>query len=145
MFNSVVQVERLVVTTEDGLATYDWQPVPGLVLPCRLDLQFMRRGKDAPPPTEAGVAPSRFGLAFCEPEWDLRASDRLRTQPDELGEEPVKGVFEIRDVPDVVNGMAYTHHYEIPVVEVSQAISFQPSGSSQGTPWPAPTGVVNPE
>lgn len=124
-----------------GGMSLGWSPVstivdpildePGL-LACRLDLQFVRPGKDAPAPIVAGRAPDRIGVCY----FDLAngpsgaplvmAGDRL-----ECVAGPVFGTFEIRVVPDVAQDLIGGHHIEVQVIEVSQML--QP-----GSPTPFP-------
>ena len=141
-YSSVCQVLRNVPQMDDGGGmTLGWVPVtevvdpelgqPGL-LQCRLDLQFVRPGKDAPAPLAAGRAPDRVGVCF----FDLAAGpsgaplvlagDRL-----ECVAGPVYGTFEIRVVPDVAQDLTGAHHVEVQVIEVSQML--QP-----GSPTPFP-------
>ena len=73
LFNSVVRVERLQLVTTDGVAEMDWaqatDPDPNAAemlkyLECRLDMNFLRPGKDILPAPEAGKAPDRIGIMF---------------------------------------------------------------------------------
>jgi hypothetical protein len=108
---------------------------PGL-LQCRLDLLFVRPGKDAPAPIVAGRAPDRIGVCY----FDLAtgssgaplvlAGDRL-----ECVAGPIFGTFELRQVPDVGQDMIGAHHIETQVVEVSQQVA---SGSLRPFPGSAP-------
>jgi hypothetical protein len=104
---------------------------PGM-LQCRLDLQFVRPGKDAPAPLVAGRAPDRVGVCYFDLAADssgaplVRAGDRL-----ECVAGPVYGTFEIRVIPDVAQDLIGGHHIEVQVIEVSQQL--QP-----GTPTPFP-------
>jgi hypothetical protein len=105
--------------------------VPGL-LQCRLDLQFVRPGKDAPAPIVAGRAPDRVGVCYFDLAADgngaplVRAGDRL-----ECVAGPVYGTFEIRVIPDVAQDLIGGHHIEVQVIECSQML--QP-----GSPTPFP-------
>jgi hypothetical protein len=104
---------------------------PGL-LQCRLDLTFVRPGKDQPAPIVAGRAPDRVGVCFFDLANDdngaplVRAGDRLTCVAG-----PIFGTFEIRVIPDVAQDMVGAHHIEVQVVEVSQML--QP-----GSPTPFP-------
>lgn len=116
LYSSRVEVTRLSVTDGGGYPVYQYEVVNGLDwLPCRLDLNFLRLGKDQPPAPEAGRVPDRVGVMFC-PMWaGLRAGDRIRAVSG-----PVAGVFEIRVVPDVAVDYASGHHVEVQVIEVAQ-------------------------
>jgi len=105
---------------------------PGL-LQCRLDLTFVRPGKDQPAPLVAGRAPDRSGVCYFDVASDpatgipyVLAGDRLRCVAG-----PIFGTFEIRPIPDVAQNMVGGHHIEVQVIEVSQMISA-------GSPQPFP-------
>lgn len=141
-YTSVCQVLRnnpqLVAS---GGMTFGWPAVttivdpvlnqPGL-LACRLDLQLVRPGKDAPAPIVAGRAPDRVGVCFFDLATDVngvplvRAGDRLKCVSG-----PIFGTFDIRVIPDVAQDLIGAHHVEVQVVEVSQQL--QP-----GSPTPFP-------
>lgn len=141
-YTSACQVLRNVPQLDDsGGMTLGWTPVTDIVDPeldqpgllqCRLDLQLVRPGKDAPAPLAAGRAPDRVGVAFFDlaagPDGAplVRAGDRL-----ECVAGPVYGTFEIRVVPDVAQDLTGGHHVEVQVIEVSQML--QP-----GSPTPFP-------
>lgn len=107
---------------------------PGL-LQCRLDLTFVRPGKDQPAPVVAGRAPDRVGVCY----FDLAAGasgaplvlagDRL-----ECVAGPIFGTFEIRTIPDVAQDISGGHHIEVQVIEVSQMLKA-------GSPTPFPGGA----
>lgn len=104
---------------------------PGL-LQCRLDLTFLRPGKDQPMPLVAGRAPDRTGVCYFDLATDtdgvplVFASDRLQCVSG-----PIFGTFELRLIPDVAQSLIGAHHVETQVVEVSQML--QP-----GSPTPFP-------
>jgi len=141
-YTSACQVLRNVPQLDDsGGMTLGWTPVTDIVDPeldqpgllqCRLDLQLVRPGKDAPAPLAAGRAPDRVGVVFFDlaagPDGAplVRAGDRL-----ECVAGPVYGTFEIRVVPDVAQDLTGGHHVEVQVIEVSQML--QP-----GSPTPFP-------
>lgn len=108
--------------------------VPGLaVMRCRLDLQFLRPGKDTPPAVVAGAIPDREGIMFCNWTPLLKAGMQVVTIPDRSGQEVVKGVFEIKEIPDVALGFSSRHHIEVKVIE-----SVQQSGTFPGLPESIP-------
>lgn len=84
---------------------------------CRLDLQFMRPGKDVPPPNVTGRAPDRFGLMFCSNTPFLKAGQQLRTI-----DGPIVGIFDIRNIPDVALEYRGGHHIETQVAESAQRL-----------------------
>jgi hypothetical protein len=124
-----------------GGMTLGWTPLTSIVDPildqpgllrCRLDLQLVRPGKDAPAPIVAGRAPDRVGVVFFDMAADsngaslVRAGDRLHCVSG-----PAFGTFGIRVIPDSVPDLIGAHHCECQVVEVSAQL--QP-----GSPTPFP-------
>jgi len=141
-YTSTCQVLRLdPVLTAGGAMTLAWNPVatvtdpalgePGL-LQCRLDLTFLRPGKDQPAPIVAGRAPDRTGVCYFDLAADasgvplVLAGDRLKCVRG-----PIFGTFEIRLIPDVAQDLAGAHHVEVQVIEVSQMLK-------PGSPAPFP-------
>lgn len=123
LYASTVRIERPGLTVHNGVPTTGWSTVPGGErVRCRLDLNFLRPGKDIPQAPVAGKAPDRIGLMFCDSDTPVRAGDRIVTIPGDDGAEPVKGTFEIRVIPDVVVGYAWAHHLEIQILETNQAL-----------------------
>jgi hypothetical protein len=142
-YTSTCKVLRAAETMTDGGAmVLSWNPVttkidPGLTQPgllqCRLDLTFVRPGKDQPAPLVAGRAPDRTGVCYFDLGADqvtgipyVLAGDRLLCVAG-----PIFGTFEIRPIPDVAQDMIGAHHVEVQVIEVSQMIR-------QGSPQPFP-------
>lgn len=118
LFSSVVKVQRLQKTRgEDGVTEVDWvdQVTPLNYIKCRLDLNFLRPGKDIPPAYEAGVVPDRIGIMFCRANLPIKAGDRIVTVSG-----PVTGVFDIKSIPDVALDYSSGHHIEVQVVETVQ-------------------------
>lgn len=126
LYNSKAQVLRLVPTIQFGDESSSWQirtevldpyAEPGYMW-CRLDMALFRPGKDQPAPIEAGVAPDRTGVLFCDFTPYLKAEDRVV-----MVAGPVEGTFEIRTVPDLIQGYALAHHIEVSVIEVAQSMT----------------------
>lgn len=117
LFVSVVQAQRLYRSNVNGVATSTWQPYGDSrdSIPCRLDLLFVRPGKDAIPALEAGRAPDRYGVLFAEANCGLRAGDRVVCISG-----PIQGTFEIRAIPDMAQDYFSAHHMEVQVVETNQ-------------------------
>jgi hypothetical protein len=118
LFNSVVAVYRLESSAVDGMLSYTWLD-SGVRIKCRLDIGFLRPGKDQPMAVEAGKAPDRVGVLYCLPDQDIRAGDRVVA----LEPAAVPGTFEVRVIPDRAQGFATAHHIEVQIVEVSQALA----------------------
>jgi hypothetical protein len=99
---------------------------------CRLDLGFIRPGKDTPAPLVAGRAPDRVGVCYYDPVTSTNgvplvlANDRLLCV-----EGPIFGMFEVRLVPDVAQDFVGAHHIEVQVIEVSKQVE-------PGSPTPFP-------
>ena len=141
-YTSTVQVLRAVASVAAGGGmTYTWPAVPTVVDPvlnvpgqlqCRLDLTFVRPGKDQPAPLVAGRAPDRIGVCYFDLATDASgvplvvAGDRLNCIAG-----PIFGTFEIRPIPDVAQDLIGAHHVEVQVVEVSQMLT-------PGSPMPYP-------
>lgn len=130
LYNSRVEILRLAVAMQNGVATQTWQKIDAIVdyylavpgeMMCRLDLIFQRPGKDQPMPLVAGRAPDRVGLMIFDPSDEIRSGDRFH-----LLEGPVQGTFEIRVMPDPAQALGMlAHHMEVQVIEVAQ--NFQPN------------------
>lgn len=121
LYNSVVEVLRLSLSRDPDTGAVDmaWTVVPRLnKVPCRLDLNFIRQGKDALPAFEAGRRPDRVGVMFTDLKWDIQAGDRVRTKKNKFNQEPVRGVFEIRNTPDEAQSISSVHHVEVQIIEV---------------------------
>lgn len=125
LLNSRVKVSRLELVTDNGRAQmiYVDQSEPLNYVKVRLDLTFLRPGKDVPLAVEAGKAPDRIGVCFCFPDSGFRAGDRLTAVPNDFGKMPVTGTFDIRSIPDEAQAFSEQHHIEVQVVEVSQKFS----------------------
>lgn len=144
LYNSRVQVSRLASTlTSGGGMSLVWTPLnvfldptedqPGF-MSCRLDMGFIRPGKDQPAPLVAGRAPDRVGVCYYDPVTDsngvpvVQAGDRLTCVAG-----PIFGIFDVRLVPDVAQDYTGAHHVEVQVIEVAK--QTQP-----GSPTPFPGG-----
>ena len=138
LYNSRVQVSRLVPTlTATGGMSLVWTTLTSVLDPtedlpgymsCRLDIGFIRPGKDQPAPLVAGRAPDRVGVVYYDPAVDANgvplvlAGDRMLCVSG-----PIFGTFEIRIVPEVAQDFTGAHHVEVQVIEVAkqtQAGSF---------------------
>lgn len=126
LFSSRVEVLRLSGTMTNGTPVLSWGRVqstldntlnaPGELM-CRLDLNFVRPGKDQPMPIVAGRAPDRTGVMFYSVTDQVKAGDRVRCVSG-----PIIGTFEIRAIPDpAVDGLT-AHHMEVQVIEVAQSL-----------------------
>jgi hypothetical protein len=137
LFNSAVRVERLQLVVTGGVAVMDYAQAtdedPAVddmlkFLKCRLDMNFIREGKDLPPAPVAGKAPDRIGVLFTFPYAPIKAGDRIVAIENEQGKIPVAGTFEIRAIPDEAIDFADRHHIEVQIIETNQELEGQ---------WPA--------
>lgn len=132
LYPSAFRVERLqLLHVTNGVPSMDWAQAVSetddqnendmlMFLKGRLDLGFIRPGRDIPLAPEAGKAPDRMGLFFTDVYAPIRAGDRIVAIPNEEGKIPVKGTFEIRPKPDEAMGYSDAHHLEVQVIEVGQ-------------------------
>lgn len=144
LYSSVVQVIRLTATlnAQKGMSM-SWSVVsdvvdtvlgqPGL-LACRISLSVLRPGKDQPPPIVAGRPQDRFGVISYDPVTIngvplVKAGDRFLCVSG-----PISGTFEMRNIPDQLQGFNGAAHCEAQVVEVA-------AQSGPGTPTPFPGGA----
>lgn len=125
LFISAVRVDRLQLSVTDGRPSMTWMPSPEKgagFLKCRLDLTFVRPGKDQPAAENAGRAPDRVGVMFCGPYSPIKAGDRIVAIPNEYGQTPVQGTFEIRVIPDLALNYNSAHHIEVQILETNQTL-----------------------
>ena len=86
LFSSTVEILESVTTVVDGARVQAWVKsteqfdpacAPGEML-CRLDLIFLRPGKDAPAPIVAGRTPDRTGVLYCSNTPALKGGQIVR-------------------------------------------------------------------
>ena len=137
LYASRCKVQRLQMIVQEGrTSVHDWVDQPGILanFPCRLDLLFVRPGKDVLPAIEAGVARDRVGILFCAADVPLRAGDRVVTISG-----PVTGTFDIKNIPDKAQAFSTAHHIEVQVVETNQTLEGATAFPSEaGAPEPTP-------
>lgn len=124
LYASRVAVKRMRGSSEDGSASFAWVVVGALQsVPCRLDVGYLRPGKDQPMPIEAGKAPSRIALLTADSYCGIRAGDRITCVPGPDGKTPVTGTWELRLPPDEILAFSQPHHIEVQVIEVAVAVA----------------------
>lgn len=112
-----VRVERLNVTDDEGAPQYNWTTVASGI-PCRLDLSYIRQGKDAGWVPEAGRSVDRSGVLFVKSDFPGLPGDRVVT----TGVGP-QGTFEVQGTFDEVpDRWGNTHHVEVGVKEVAKPL-----------------------
>jgi hypothetical protein len=135
LYISRAEVYRLSIQLVKGSVKNDWQKLNEVVdvrlgtpgeLMCRLDLNFVRPGKDQPSPLVAGRAIDRVGVLFCDATPHLLAGDRLK-----LVGGPLTGTFELKATPDGAVDFSNVHHFEVQVSEVSPSASKFPGSNLQ--------------
>lgn len=105
------------MTDSDGAPQYDYAAIATSV-PCRVDLAFLRKGKDMGWTPEAGRSADRSGVAFFLPTATIRPGDRIV-----LTGGGVRGTFSLEgNLDQVADFHGELHHYECGVVEVAQAV-----------------------
>lgn len=134
LYATRAEVLRLSGDMVDGSVKLSWNKLSTVVDPflnrpgelmCRLDLGFVRQGKDQPMAVVAGRAPDRTGLLFMDSGTDVRAGDRVRCITG-----PIEGTFEIKAIPDVAQGFGTGHHLEVQVFEVAKAADIAFPGAA---------------
>jgi hypothetical protein len=132
LFNSAVRVEELQLVVTDGRPVMDWVQAthddPALnamlqYLRCRLDMVFVRPGKDVLPAYEAGKAPDRIGIMFTYSYAPIKAGQRIVAIPNEMNKIPVPGTFEIKVMPDIPQDYMDGHHIEVQIIEANQTLN----------------------
>jgi len=133
LFSSTVEILESITDIVDGARVQAWNkstakydPVcaPG-EMKCRLDLIFLRPGKDAPAPVVAGRTPDRTGVMYCSYTPNLRGGHIIKViQGPYLG-----SLFLIKMRPDEAQDFKGTHHIEVQVNEVAQTGFNYPSGA----------------
>lgn len=125
LYASLVKAQQTQTIVQDGMASVQWVDVPGIdPFRCRLDLTFLRPGKDIPIAQEAGVVQDRIGVLFCSNLIPLQAGYRIVTL-----EGPITGTFDIRAIPDVAVAYAAGHHTEVQIIETPQQLAGFPGGN----------------
>lgn len=138
LYNSRVQVLRQQLTRlPNGKISTGWSALEVendfdmterlRYLPCRIDVGFIRPGKDAAPALNAGRQPDRVAVVFFDSDVPIKAGDRIQTVDNEYGEQPVRGVFEFKVVPDEAVDFDSVHHKEAQAIETLQSESDWPT------------------
>lgn len=139
LYASRVKVQRLKLTVQSGrTAVHDWVDQDGVLsnFKCRIDLLFVRPGKDVLPAYEAGVARDRTGLLFCSAKLPLLAGDRIVTLSG-----PVVGTFSMSSIPDRAQDFSSAHHIEVQIVETNQTLAGPTAFPGEAGP-PEPTPLI---
>jgi hypothetical protein len=133
LFASRVEILEAVTTVVDGARVQAWNKSdanfdpscdPG-EMKCRLDLIFLRPGKDAPAPVVAGRSPDRTGVMLCSYTPALQGGQIIKV----IAGPHLGSMFLLKMRPDEAQGFAGTHHIEVQVNEVNQAGFAYPSGA----------------
>lgn len=132
LFISKLAVLRNTEGFLDGIPNYTWTPItfprtdpltgePAIWTPARVDVTFVRAGKDMPLVVEAGRAADRLAVIWLRPDDGslVRAGDRLVC----VGG-PITGTYSVDQFPDQLADAVSLHHIEIGAREVSQALAL---------------------
>ena len=112
MLQHRVDIQRPTTGEVDGLDTFEWNTVVSNE-PCRLDLQFIRSGRDPQWTPEAGRPADRFGVAFFRNGANVKAGDRLVVKKGPAGTFLCEGA-----VDEALGFAGQPHHMEVGVKEV---------------------------
>jgi len=133
LFSSRVEILEAITDIVDGARVQAWNKstanfdatcAPG-EMKCRLDLIFLRPGKDQPAPIVAGRSPDRTGVMYCSYTPALQSGQIIKVLSG-----PYTGAsFLLKMRPDEAQAFSKTHHIEVQVFEVNQAGYSYPSGA----------------
>jgi hypothetical protein len=133
LFASRVEILEAITDIVDGARVQSWNkstanfdPTCGAgEMKCRLDLIFLRPGKDQPAPVVAGRTPDRTGVMYCSYTPALQGGQVIK-----VINGPFTGsMFLLKMRPDEAQAFNSTHHIEVQVFEISQAGFNYPSGA----------------
>jgi hypothetical protein len=132
-FNCTVEILESVTDVIDGARVQSWAKSSANFDPtcasgemkCRLDLIFLRPGKDAPAPIVAGRTPDRTGVMYCSYTPELKAGQIIRVVSGPF----LHATFLLKMRPDEAQDFNGTHHIEVQVHEIAQAGFNYPSGA----------------
>jgi hypothetical protein len=135
LYNTRVEILESITAVVDGARMQTWQKssaqfdamAPNGEMWCRLDLIFLRPGKDQPAPVVAGRTPDRTGILYCSFTTALKGGQIINCL-----EGPYTGAsFLLKMRPDAAQAFSRAHHIEVQVFEVAQAGFSYPSGAPQ--------------
>ncbi len=133
LFNSTVEILEPVTDIIDGARVQTWQKSTTSFdsqagngeMKCRLDLVFLRPGKDAPAPIVAGRTPDRTGILYCSYTPNLKGGQIVKC----IAGPYTGSSFLIKMPPDAAQDFSKAHHIEVQVFEVNQVGFNYPSGA----------------
>lgn len=133
LFNNTVEILESITTIVEGARVQAWNKssanfdatcAPG-EMKCRLDLIFLRPGKDAPMPVVAGRTPDRTGIMYCSNTPELKGGQIVKV----VAGPYLGSSFLLKMRPDEAQNFSGSHHIEVQVFEVAQASVSYPSGA----------------
>jgi hypothetical protein len=135
LFKSRVEILEATTTVVDGARVQSWAKSSANFdstcasgeMKCRLDLIFLRPGKDQPAPVVAGRSPDRTGILFCSNTPELQSGQIIKV----VAGPYLGAAFLLKMRPDEAQDFNASHHIEVQVFEVAQAGFNYPSGAPQ--------------
>jgi hypothetical protein len=132
LFASRVEVLESVTEVVEGARMQTWQKSSAIFDPtcapgemkCRLDLIFLRPGKDHPAPIVSGRSPDRTGVLYCSYTSALQGGQIIKVVDGPYTDSS----FLLKMRPDEAQAFSKTHHIEVQVFEVNQAGFSYPAG-----------------
>jgi hypothetical protein len=110
-----VTVKHLQLTNISGMADQEWVTVASNV-PCFIDLQYIRMGKDPMWTPEAGRPSERTGVLFLQARVLVHSGDRFT-----ITRGPA-GTFTVEGADDEIWTPRRKHHYELGIKEVGSML-----------------------
>jgi hypothetical protein len=109
-------VQRLVEGETNGYLTMAYTVVL-MNVPCFLDLNFIRKGKDPMWTAEAGRPTDRTGVWFGLPKYDVRSGDQI------IMVKGPSGTYQIEGAVDEAWRPRNLHHLELGVKEIGRPVA----------------------
>lgn len=116
MLKMRLDIYRLSPGQTDGMSTQSWNEVETGV-PCFVDLQYIRMGKDPMWTPEAGRPSERTGVAFMKPSVPVHSGDRFFVTRGPAG------WFSLEGADDFVWTPREFHHRELGIKEVGSPLA----------------------
>lgn len=116
MLHHRCSIKRMVEQEVNGYLLMNYATVLTNV-PCYLDLNFIRQGKDPMWSPEAGRPADRTGVWFGLPKYDIRSGDQI------VMTKGPSGTFQIEGAVDEAWRPRNKHHVELGVKEIGRPVA----------------------